>query len=253
LTYEAANSGVQAIVFPELFLTHHVTPDKASDTRNDVRAGSDGLVRGPLVDAVAAASQFTGVKVLIGAAVKWPQGARTNSLLVADGSGAMKVAYNKQFLNKDGEAELFVPGSTSAIVDMWGWKVALGLGHDVAFPEHARTAATSGAHAYLCPSAIGANRAAHTRVLHAARAVENTMFGLFVNQIGKSFATSAGLYGPDAEAIDFHYPVSTRFQHVDLSPAHLAIARSEFPVLAELATGDSGYSTNAQPALVRAA
>ena len=142
--------------------------------------------------------------VVVGAAVRHPDGRRTISALVVDRAGAARVGYDKQQL-WGGERELFSPGGRGATLLVDDWRLGLGICYDGCFPEHGRAAALDGAHGYLCPSGYLAGSEHRRDLYYAARALDNTMFVVFANSVGGAdpwrFNGGAAVYDPQGRAL----------------------------------------------------
>jgi len=152
LTERAARDGAALVVFPELFVPAYHPPTLAARPADcDVRADAAGQVCDVGLAPLKAAAADLGVAVLIGASVRHADQRRTISLLVV-AAGQAAVAYDKQHLWGADEPRLFSPGQRGSVLSCSGWRLGLGICYDVSFPEHARSAALAGAHAYICPS-----------------------------------------------------------------------------------------------------
>jgi predicted amidohydrolase len=83
------------------------------------------------------------------------------------------------------EEDHIVAGRSLTIVDTpWG-RTGLSICYDIRFPELFRTYALNGAQVIFCPIAFPYPRLEHWKVLVRARAIENQMFMIGVNQVGK--------------------------------------------------------------------
>jgi predicted amidohydrolase len=88
------------------------------------------------------------------------------------------------------------------LLELDHWRMGLGICYDGSFPEHARSMAVAGADAYHCPSAFFADDSDHRRpVYFAARALENALYVVFANFVGRhggtEFCGQAAIYGPN--------------------------------------------------------
>src|SRR5690606_31418521 len=145
--------GARVVVLPELFLpAYHPETLAAEPARTDLAADDTGQVTDARLDPLREAARAAAAVVVVGAAVRHPDGRRTCSALVADPGGRIRVGYDKQHLWGP-ERELFTPGRRGATLLVDGWRLGLGICYDGCFPEHGRAAAAAGAHGYLCPSA----------------------------------------------------------------------------------------------------
>jgi predicted amidohydrolase len=231
----AARQGARLVVLPELHLGGYDLPqvrDTAVDADADAAVSDARLA--PLTD-VAAEKDLT---VLLGAAVRRPDGTLTNSLLAVDATG-VRVAYDKQHLWHD-EATLFTPGATAREVVVDGWRLRLGVCYDMSFPEHARTAALAGAHVYLCPSAFASGNEQRAAVYLAARALENTVFTVFTNPVGgppqRPCRGGTAVWGPDGRRLATVRGSGGGRLRCDLDPNDLVRVRGFLRMLDECRT-----------------
>ncbi|MEE6256914.1 carbon-nitrogen hydrolase family protein [Plantactinospora sonchi] len=207
LVGRAAGAGARLVVLPELFLPAYHPPTLAADPAGtDVVADDGGEVADARLDPLRAAARSHRAVVVIGAAVRHPDGRRTCSALVADRTGRISAGYAKQQLWGPDENTLFTPGDRGATLVVDGWRLGLGVCYDGCFPEHGRAAAADGAHGYLCPSGylIGSE---HRRDLYyRARALDNTMYVVFANAVGGTapwrFNGGAAIYDPEGRPVD---------------------------------------------------
>ena len=166
---EAAASGAELIVFPELFLCgYDLSLLRRDPGRCDIEA--DDVRLDPVLDACRTGAITA---VLSGSVLADEGGSRTISALVVDEHGGLSARYDKQHVWRE-ERPLFRPGTGACVVDVRGWRLGLGICYDATFPEHARAAALAGADGYLCPSAFR-----ERTILHPARALENTIYVVF--------------------------------------------------------------------------
>lgn len=245
LVRQAADAGATVVVLPELFLPAYHPPtlrDEAAGT--DVAAYDGGRVDDPRLDPLRAAARDRSAVVVIGAAVRHPDGRRTCSSLMVDRSGAVVAGYDKQHLWGPDENELFTPGrrGTTLVVD--GWRLGLGICYDGCFPEHGRAAAGDGAHAYLCPSGYLTGSEHRRDLYYAARALDNTMYVVFANAVGGTppwrFNGGAAVYDPEGRPLgraadDGEAVIIGRFD-----PAELAGARSAHTMLVDRLADQGG-------------
>jgi 5-aminopentanamidase len=241
LTERAAARGAALVVFPELFLPGYHPPTLAADPVTcDVAADVHGRVADPRLRPLLAACAASGATVLIGASVRHADQRRTISLLsVAQGS--VTVAYDKQHLWGTDEPALFTPGRRGAAISCRGWRLGLGICYDISFPEHARTAALAGAHAYVCPSVWLVGREQRRDLYFPTRALENTFYVIFSNAVQGAgawqFSGGAAVYGPEGGVLARGPAGPERVVRANLDPAQLARVRAELPILAYYSEG----------------
>ncbi|GGM24113.1 carbon-nitrogen hydrolase family protein [Micromonospora yangpuensis] len=246
----AARRDARLVVLPELHLCGYDLPGV---TAAAVAADESGWVVDDRLAPVVEVAVDRDVTVLVGAAVRHPDGRLTNSLLVVAATG-VRVGYDKQHLWHD-ERALFTPGRTGgpvpgraggpapgraggALVAVDGWQVAPAICYDMSFPEHARAAALAGAHAYLCASAFAAGAEHRAAIYLAARALENTCYTAFVNPVGgppdRPCRGGTALWAPDGRRVAAVPGTGAALLRCDLDPADLVRVRAFLRMLAEL-------------------
>jgi predicted amidohydrolase len=175
--------------------------------------------------------------VVVGAAVRHPDGRRTCSSVVLDRTGEATAGYDKQHLCGPDEKALFTPGDQGVTLVVDGWRLALGICYDGCFPEHGRAAAADGAYGYLCPSAYVAGSEHRRDVYYAARALDNTMYVVFANLVGGNppwrFNGGSAVYEPEGRPLVRAADDGEAVLVATLDPAELARVRAEHPMLTE--------------------
>ncbi|MEV0811092.1 carbon-nitrogen hydrolase family protein [Micromonospora sp. NPDC050200] len=251
LAARAAGHGARVAVLPELFLPAYHPPTLAADPAGtDVAATGDGAVDDPRLDPLRATARDGRITVVVGAAVRHPDGRRTISALVADPTGTIRAGYDKQQL-WGGERDLFDAGRQGATLLVDGWRLGLGICYDGCFPEHARAAAADGAHGYLCPSGYLAGSAHRRDLYYAARALDNTMYVVFANAVGGAdpwrFNGGAAVYDPEGRPLVRGADDGEAVLVATLDPASLAATRSAHSMLADR-PADPGLPRTTLPA-----
>jgi omega-amidase len=110
----------------------------------------------------------------------------TNTATYIDANGETVAAYDKTHLFRlMREHEYLSPGDRLTTF-MTSWGVAgLAICYDLRFPELFRTYALAGASAVFVPAEWPASRCEHWRTLLRARAIENQMFVIACNRVGR--------------------------------------------------------------------
>ncbi|MFC0033654.1 carbon-nitrogen hydrolase family protein [Micromonospora chaiyaphumensis] len=230
-------AGARVVVLPELFLPAYHPPTLGADpTGTDVAADPEGRVDDGRLDPLRAAARDGGTCVVIGAAVRHPDGRRTISSLVVDPAGAVTAAYDKQQL-WGGERELFDAGRRGASLRVDGWLFGLGICYDGCFPEHGRAAALDGAHGYLCPSGYLAGSEHRRDLYYAARALDNTMYVVFANSVDGAdpwrFNGGAAVYEPEGRPLVRGADTGEDVLVATLDPAALGATRAAHTMLTD--------------------
>lgn len=237
LTERAAAAGAALVVFPELFIpAYHPPTLSAAPEKCDVIANAQWRVSDARLDPLAAVAADCDLSVLIGASVRHATGRRTISLLLIDPRG-VAVAYDKQHLWGVDEARLFTPGLQPGAISLRGWRLGLGICYDVSFPEHARSAALAGAHAYLCPSVFLVGRDHRRDLYFPTRALENTMYVVFTNGVAGvdswQFSGGAAVFDPEGRQLVRAPANGEAVVCADFDPAELARIRAQLPMLVD--------------------
>lgn len=236
----AGEAGTRLAVLPELFLCGYEPKTLADDpAATDLAADEAGVVGDARLDALADIARERRVVIVVGGAVRHPDGRRTCSSLVVDTDGSVTAAYDKQNLWGPDEKALFTPGTDGADLEVGGWLLGLGICYDGCFPEHARAAARDGAHAYLCPSGYLAGSEHRRDLYYAARALDNTMYVVFANLVGGddpwTFNGGSAIYDPEGRPLARADNTSEAIVTAALDPAELARVRAAHTMLADSA------------------
>ncbi len=170
------------VVFPELFLGGYTT-----NGVEDLALDLDG----PGVGEMARLARENGAAVVFGLHERVPGGV-ANSALCVDRRGDLAGLYRKTHLFGE-ERGAFVAGDELLVVELDGVKVGLMVCFDVEFPEVARPLAVAGADLLVTISANMDPFGRDHDVFATARALENGLPHLYVNQVGRGEAfTFAG-------------------------------------------------------------
>ncbi|MGH3144959.1 MAG: nitrilase-related carbon-nitrogen hydrolase, partial [Rubrobacter sp.] len=176
------STGLELAVFPELFLGGYTTE------------GVENLaldLEGPEVGEMARLARESDVAVIFGLHERVASGV-ANSAVCLDRRGNLAGCYRKTHLFGD-ERGAFVAGDELLIVDLEGVEAGLMICFDVEFPEVARSLATAGAELLVTISANMDPFGRDHDVFATARALENGLPHLYVNQVGQGEAfTFAG-------------------------------------------------------------
>jgi len=200
LVREGAAAGARVVVLPELFLPGYDMATLAADPDGcDVVDPMDDPRLEPIRSACAAA----GTVGIVGASVRsGPR--RTIGVLVIDGDGGVRHAYDKQHLLST-EAEIFEPGRDRAILTVDGWPLGLAVCYDGCFPEHARSLADDDALIYVAPAAYVVGSEHRRDVYYAARALDNGCYVVFADLMGPcgagAFSGGSAIYDPEGQPL----------------------------------------------------
>jgi omega-amidase len=172
---EAARRDSQLICFPEMWTTGF---DWAANKRI---AGEQART----IERVAALAKRYGLWINGSMLALNARGQVANTSILFNAKGEQVAVYRKTHLfTLMHEEKHMEPGESLALTDApWG-RTALSICYDIRFPELFRTYALKGAELVLSPMAFPHPRLAHWKVLVRARAIENQMFMVGVNQVG---------------------------------------------------------------------
>ncbi|OLB80142.1 MAG: nitrilase [Actinobacteria bacterium 13_2_20CM_2_71_6] len=237
LAGRAAGEGARLVVLPELFLPgYHPPALRADPVGTHLAADETGRISDIRLDRLRAVARDQKVVIVLSAAVRHGDGRRTISALVVDRRGGVLSAYDKQHLWRD-EPDLFSAGTEGATLAVDGWWLGLGICYDMSFPEHGRAAADDGAHGYLCP--IGyLEGSQHRRDLQgAARALDNTMYVVFANQVGGPspwrFNGGSAIYEPEGRPLRRAPDFGEHVIIADFDPTELGRIRAAHRMLTD--------------------
>ena len=176
------HAGADLVVFPELFLGGYTTAGV-----EDLALGLDG----PEVEEMMRLAGENDAAVVFGLHERVPGGV-ANSAVCVDRRGNVAGVYRKTHLFGE-ERGVFVAGDELLVVDLDGTRLGLMICFDVEFPEVARSLALAGADILVTVSANMDPFGRDHDVFATARALENGLPHLYVNQIGEGEAfTFAG-------------------------------------------------------------
>jgi predicted amidohydrolase len=178
----AENDEADLVVFPELFLSGYTT-SKPEELALDLE--------GPEVGAIARLARENSTAVIFGAPERSTVGV-ANAAICVDRFGNIKGTYRKTHLFGT-ERDAYVAGNELLIVDLDGVRAGIMVCFDVEFPEVARALVKAGANLLVTISANMDPFGRDHDVFATARALENGVPHLYVNQIGRGEAfTFAG-------------------------------------------------------------
>ncbi len=181
MTAEAKQRGSDLVVFPELWSTGY-------DLENAVRYATP--TNEGLFAQVAALAQTHQIAILGSCLSRLGDRQFGNTAVYFDANGRSLGEYSKLHLFRLMQEEQFLTaGPQSTLVETeWG-KAGLTICYDLRFPELFRRYALAGAQLVFVPAEWPHPRLAHWRTLLRARAIENQMFVVACNRVGRSKET----------------------------------------------------------------
>ena len=226
---EAGGLGVEVLVFPELSLTGYAWNilDQAPE-RCVVDPG------GPELKPIRNACLRNGVVTVAGGCLRNGRGLGLSAIVV-DRQGQVCATYDKQHLDGP-EKDWFVPGTLGCMIEVDGWRLALGICYDASFPEHGRALALEGADAYLVSGAFPVGESDRRRSIYfPARALENTFYVAFANFVGAhdglDYCGRSAVHGPDGRMLADAGPDRPGIAVAELDPEWLRRTREALPML----------------------
>lgn len=188
------HAAADLVILPELFLGGYTTTGPG-----DLALGLDG----PEVGEMARLARENDAAVIFGLHERVPGGV-ANSAACVDRRGNLTGSYHKAHLFGD-ERGAFVAGDELLIIEIDGLKVGLMICFDVEFPEVARSLALAGADLLVTISANMTPFGRDHDVFATARALENSLPHLYVNQVGQgetfTFAGGTMAISADGERV----------------------------------------------------
>ena len=202
LTNIAADRGAKLVVFPEKFLSGYEPDLIAGDPAKYAFDEHDARL-----EPIREVCREREIAVIVGAAtrgIRNVDGLHISSL-VFNRAGELIESYHKQHLYRS-ETAIYRPGTQGCMLEIDGWRRALGVCYDSGFPEHARNAAVNGAHAYLVSALFSVKTGYHqSRIWFPARAFDNTLYVLLSNHVGTTggweTCGASAIWGPYGDVV----------------------------------------------------
>lgn len=188
---QAADAGVELLVFPEAWNTGYDT----GLFESELPSAEDLNWLAPLQRAV----DRTRVVVLLNAALSAPSRGKRLTTIVLNSGVDPRPVYDKQHLFPL-EVGTFTAGDAGASIRLGGHEIALSICYDVDFPEHAASAAADGATVYVNSGAYFPGSEQRRDLRYAARALDNGMYVVFSGLTGEFIGGSA-VYDPLGQPI----------------------------------------------------
>jgi predicted amidohydrolase len=187
------HSEADLVVFPELFLSGYTLAHI-----EELSIHSDG----PELKSIADIARESSTALIFGAP-ECVSGGVANSAVCVDEQGKIAALYRKVQLYSGDESDAFVAGDQLLVVELCGIKIGLMICFDVEFPEVARALARAGAELLVTISANMEPFGNDHAVFCSARALENGLPHVYVNQVGLgenlTFVGGSTTVSPDGE------------------------------------------------------
>ncbi len=177
MTEEAKRRGSEAVIFPELWSTGY-------DLVHASRFASS-LTLGLFAE-LSALARRTEIHILGSTLSLLGENKFGNALTVFSTEGTLLADYSKIHLFRLMDEHLYLTaGDKPVLVDLPFGRAGLAICYDLRFPELFRGYALAGADVVFLPSEWPRPRLSHWQTLVRARAVEDQLFMVAVNRVGK--------------------------------------------------------------------
>ncbi|TCP54623.1 putative amidohydrolase [Tumebacillus sp. BK434] len=175
---KAAAHGTDLIVLPEMWNTAY-----SLENIRDI-ADQDGAKTREVIGGLAAKH---GVNILAGSVADVRGGEVYNTTYLFDRTGAVVGDYSKMHLFRLMDEEKYLQaGDGVGRFALDGVEIGSMICYDLRFPELSRTLSLSGAQVVFIPAEWPHPRLNHWRHLQIARAIENQMFVVSCNRVGRT-------------------------------------------------------------------
>ncbi|ASS74790.1 carbon-nitrogen hydrolase [Tumebacillus algifaecis] len=178
---QAAAQGTDLIVLPEMWNTAY--------SLHNIReiADQNGAQTREMIGALAAKHR---VNILAGSVADVRDGEVYNTTYLFDRTGAVVGDYSKIHLFRLMDEEKYLQGGEQiGRFSLDGVEIGSMICYDLRFPELSRTLSLSGAQVVFVPAEWPHPRLNHWRHLQIARAIENQMFVVSCNRVGRAGET----------------------------------------------------------------
>lgn len=177
---EAAGRGAELAVLPEMWTTGYALEEIHT------LAEPPG---GPTLTMLRAFAREHGVALVAGSLAEREDGKVYNTAYAIGRDGEVAARYRKiHLIGLMAEDRYLSPGDTRCTFDLGFGPAGLIICYDLRFTELPRALALSGCRALFVPAEWPASRGRHWLALNVARAIENQMFVIAVNRVGRDAA-----------------------------------------------------------------
>ncbi|MFH0701998.1 MAG: carbon-nitrogen family hydrolase [bacterium] len=168
------------IVLPEVFNT--------GAGHNQLQALAEFIPEGATAEKLSSLASKYGANIVAGSYIeRCPDEKFRNTSLIIDRSGNITGKYHKiHMFSYYGceEGKYISPGDFITVVETDIGKIGLSICYDLRFPELYRALTYAGAEIIVCPAAWPYPRLEHWVTLNKARAIENLVYMISINQVG---------------------------------------------------------------------
>lgn len=219
--------------FPETFVTGYMVRDSFPELVEDVMGES--------VNAVKEMADEYGYEIVFGTALhhRAVPGLLTNSAIAVSPGGEVQ-RYDKMHLPNFGPFEeklYFTKGDEPRLMELGGMKVGVVICYDLFFPEICKYYAMNGASAVLCLSAGPATSRTFFERLVSARAIENALYCVYINNVGSQlnqvFFGGSHAVAPRGETLAQCSAYEEEVKLVEIDRKQIEIARRFRPTISD--------------------
>ena len=214
-------AGSDLILFPELFTT-------GFDFDNIKELSEE--VPGETTDALCKTCDDS----MVGGSIAQKDDGTYNTFFLLDRDGIL-ATYRKIHLFRE-EKNYFSPGGESVVIDTKFAKVGLATCYDIRFPELFRELTKNGAEVVLVTAEFPSPRDNHWRILLQARAIENQVFVIAANRVGRDkrqeYFGNSMVIDPWGEVL-IECNEGAEISSCDIDVSMVSKIRKDFPVLGD--------------------
>ena len=226
MTEEAKRRGSGLVIFPELWSTGYDLT-RAGQYASDLRSG--------LFADLSALAARAGIHILGSTLSLLGEDRFGNTLTVFSPEGKLLADYSKIHLFRLMEEEKYLTaGDKPVLVDLPFARAGLAICYDLRFPELFRGYALAGADMVFLPSEWPHPRLSHWQTLARARAIENQIFMVAVNRVGRDssndFFGHSMVVDPWGEVLA-EGGEGEELMTVEVNPLKVQEARRKIPIL----------------------
>jgi len=216
---------VDLVILPELFSTGY--------TMSSVQLAEGASGETPRFLSELARDNNTYV---LGSFIKETKGKPQNVATLYNRSGDHVLDYAKIHLFTGlGEHKNYEPGKSIAVFELEKQKIGVAICYDLRFPELFRKLSDQGVKCTVVPASWHDERIHHWDLLLRARAMDNQMFMIGVNRVGKSplgnYTGHSAIAGPDGSVLKSTKPNHEEVLIYDLDFGIIEQYRKELPWL----------------------
>lgn len=169
--------GAKLFVLPEMWTTGY----KLAEIHN-LAEPEDG----PTLAMLRATAREHGVEIVTGSMAEARGGKVYNTCYAIDAVGEVVAKYSKiHLIGLMQEDRYIAPGDSKALFALGCGPAGMIICYDLRFTELPRSLALTGCRTLFVPAEWPAQRGAHWRTLNIARAIENQLFVIAVNRVGR--------------------------------------------------------------------